>query len=254
MEEVERVQYRAALAVTGAWKGTSRTKLYNELGWESLSDRRILHRLLQIQKIITKNTPSYLRDKLPPVANPFSETPDLNLLEFHCRTKRFQMTFYPDAVTNWNNTIVHFQEMPTKAALKSHIDSLVKPKKRSTFGIYDPQGIRWLYMLRLGLSPLRNHKMRHNFADTPVDLCLCKTGIEDTEHFLFKCPFFASSRMALASTVILILIQQNLAHVGNSVETYLYGHVSLSEDDNRSILLATIKYIKGSHRFTSENA
>ena len=40
MNEIERVQYRAALAVTGTWKGSNRSKLYEELGWESLSDRR----------------------------------------------------------------------------------------------------------------------------------------------------------------------------------------------------------------------
>ena len=37
MEKLESVQYSAALAVTGAWKGTSRDKLYDELGWESLN-------------------------------------------------------------------------------------------------------------------------------------------------------------------------------------------------------------------------
>ena len=40
MEKVERIQYQAALAVTGTWQGSSRTNLYEELGWESLSDRR----------------------------------------------------------------------------------------------------------------------------------------------------------------------------------------------------------------------
>ena len=40
MEKVEAVQYSAALAVTGAWRGTSREKLYSELGWEALSDRK----------------------------------------------------------------------------------------------------------------------------------------------------------------------------------------------------------------------
>ena len=38
MEKVERIQYQAALAVTGAWQGSSRSKLYDELGWESLYD------------------------------------------------------------------------------------------------------------------------------------------------------------------------------------------------------------------------
>ena len=40
MEMAEKVQYQAALAVTGTWQGSSRSKLYEELGWESLSDRR----------------------------------------------------------------------------------------------------------------------------------------------------------------------------------------------------------------------
>ena len=39
-ETVERTQYQAALAITGAWQGSNRSKLYEELGWESLSDRR----------------------------------------------------------------------------------------------------------------------------------------------------------------------------------------------------------------------
>ena len=139
--------------------------------------------------------------------------------------------------------------MPSKSALKLDVESLIKPKRRSTFGIYDPKGIRTLYLLRLGLSPLRHHKKRHNFADTPVDLCLCKTGIENTEHFLFKCPFYASKSVVLASTVVQLLTQHNLPHLSNSVETYLYGHEELTEIENRNILLATIKYIKDSHRF-----
>ena len=36
MEKIESVQYSAALDVTGAWRGSSREKLYVELGWESL--------------------------------------------------------------------------------------------------------------------------------------------------------------------------------------------------------------------------
>ena len=35
MEKVEIIQYQAALAVTSTWKGSSRTNLYEELGWES---------------------------------------------------------------------------------------------------------------------------------------------------------------------------------------------------------------------------
>ena len=36
MEKVERIQYQSALAITGTFQGSSRTKLYEELGWGNL--------------------------------------------------------------------------------------------------------------------------------------------------------------------------------------------------------------------------
>ena len=60
MEKVERTQYKAALAITGTWQDTNRSKLYEELGWETLSDRRWCRRILQIHKIEKYKIPSYL--------------------------------------------------------------------------------------------------------------------------------------------------------------------------------------------------
>ena len=57
MNTLERTQYQAALAVSGAWKGTSRNKIYDELGWETLDERRIFRRLTQFYKIMTGLTP-----------------------------------------------------------------------------------------------------------------------------------------------------------------------------------------------------
>ena len=37
---IESIQYNAALAITGAIRGTSREKLYQELGFKSLQQRR----------------------------------------------------------------------------------------------------------------------------------------------------------------------------------------------------------------------
>ena len=48
---IERVQYNAALAITGAIKGTSQQKIYNELGFESLRFRRWFRRLFAFYKI-----------------------------------------------------------------------------------------------------------------------------------------------------------------------------------------------------------
>ena len=68
MEKLERVQYNAALTVTSTLRGTNRSKLYEELGWESLNDRRLSRRLIQLYKIHNNLTPGCLRDNhLPPV-------------------------------------------------------------------------------------------------------------------------------------------------------------------------------------------
>ena len=47
-EKLESVQYKAALAITGAIQGSSREKIYQELGLESLKNRRCYKRLLSV--------------------------------------------------------------------------------------------------------------------------------------------------------------------------------------------------------------
>ena len=62
MNTLERIQYHAALAITGAWKGSSLNKIYDELGWESLTDRRYCRRLFHFYKIQNNLTPQYMKD------------------------------------------------------------------------------------------------------------------------------------------------------------------------------------------------
>ena len=44
MNSLESVQYQAGLIITSCWQGTNRHKLYQELGWETLSQRRTFRR------------------------------------------------------------------------------------------------------------------------------------------------------------------------------------------------------------------
>ena len=64
-QAVEQTQYSAALAVTGAWRGTSRQRLYNELGWESLYDRRWYRRLCHFFVLKKQRSPQYLVTEIP---------------------------------------------------------------------------------------------------------------------------------------------------------------------------------------------
>ena len=164
-----------------------------------------------------------------------------NFQEIWCQTARYKNCFFSDATTSWNNMISNFQDIPTFTSLKSHLLSLICPKIKSTFGIHDTLGLRYLFQLRVNLSPLRSHKRRHNFSDKPSETCECNLGIEDIRHFLFECPFYAIQRVTLAVNAMDILQRKNLNHLGNQPELYLYGHPSLDLIDNRQILLSTIK-------------
>ena len=65
MEKVESVQYSAALGITGAWRGTSREKIYCDLGWESSYFRRWSRRLFMLYKIINNLMPDYISEPIP---------------------------------------------------------------------------------------------------------------------------------------------------------------------------------------------
>ena len=135
--------------------------------------------------------------------------------------------------------------------LKRHVISFFRPKPKSIFGLHDPLGLHYLFQLRMSLSPLRSHKRRFNFIDTPSDICHCNQGTEDTTHFISLCPTYATHRAAMIASVNEILLKKNLYHLGNQLQLYLYDHESINYSDNRKILLATIKYIKETRRFTT---
>ena len=57
---IESIQYKACIAITGAIQGTSRERLYRELGLESLSDRCWFRKLTFFYKIVKGLSPLYL--------------------------------------------------------------------------------------------------------------------------------------------------------------------------------------------------
>ena len=61
-QKIESIQYQAALEITSAIHGTSLTKLYNELGTESMKMRQWFRRLYCFFKIQSSGIPLYLND------------------------------------------------------------------------------------------------------------------------------------------------------------------------------------------------
>ena len=63
LESVQSVQYNAALAMTVVIRGANTEKLYQELGLESLQNRRKLRSLFY--KLYKDHTPPYLHNLIP---------------------------------------------------------------------------------------------------------------------------------------------------------------------------------------------
>lgn len=251
MDQIESIQYQAALAVTGTWRGTSLNKIYDELGWEPLTDRRWFRRLVQFFKIYNGYTPDYLQNCLPTHRTNLQCTRSINEFRvMRCRTTSHMNSFFPHSVKIWNDLAAEFKEVQSLSLFKSKIIKHIRPLKRTVYGIYDPIGVKRLFQLRVGLSPLGEHKKRHKFNDTPSGICRCKTQVETTEHFLLNCNLYSEMRRDMFLVVNPIL-ENNGLHLNNSgtISVLLYGHETLCEVDNTAILNATLMFIDKTARF-----
>ena len=59
-QNIESIQYDAALAISGAIRGTTKETIYQELGFESLQQRPWYRKLRCLLKIIKNRSPSHL--------------------------------------------------------------------------------------------------------------------------------------------------------------------------------------------------
>ena len=157
MNLVAQVQYKYALVVSGCWQRTSQVNIYNELGWESLSDRRWHRRLCLFYKICKHDTPQYLHNHLPPSREVTYRTRSSR--EFYppvTRTSRFTNSFYPYCISEWEKLNDEVRSLPTLDQFKSNLILYIRPSGRPMYGIHDIEGVKVLTKLRVE-SWLRSH-------------------------------------------------------------------------------------------------
>ena len=101
-QKLESYQCNAALAITGAIRGTSQTKIYKELGLESLKLRRYFRRLCKYFKIQQSGLPSYLLNLISQFNRIYNTGQSDKLESFYCRTDVFKNSFFPYVIDEWN--------------------------------------------------------------------------------------------------------------------------------------------------------
>ena len=100
---MESIQYNACLAITGAIRGTSREKIYQESGLESLQLRRWYRKLCLFSKVFKNEHPKYLFNLIPVRSTPYATRTVGNIPLIKTKHNFFKNYFFPSAIIEWNN-------------------------------------------------------------------------------------------------------------------------------------------------------
>ena len=153
--KLDSVQYSAALAVTRTWRGTSREKLYAELGCESLNLRRWSKRLTLFYKFMNDLTPAYTINPIPPLQQSQYSLRNQDVVwRIWAWTEKFQSAFYSHCLSEWNKLDPEIRTAPSVAVFKSKLQFKIRSRAKSVFGIHDPKGLSYITQLRVGWTEL----------------------------------------------------------------------------------------------------
>ena len=172
--------------------------------------------------------------------------------QIYARTDKYKSTFYPHCLAEWEHIDPETRNAPSLGVFKAKLNKIIRPTPKQVFGIHDPKGLATLTQLRVGLSALNFHKLRHNFNDTLNPMCPINDGVEDTEHFLLHCHSYHLQRNSLLSHVKATLLSCGLSNLSNEdlVSIILYGDERLPLKSNKAIIKATLEFIESSKRFS----
>lgn len=243
---LESVQIEAGRIITGLRRTSSRQNLYNELGWETLSDRRKKHKVTLMYKILNNYTPKYLYDMVEqclPVSHNYSLRNN-NL--FHIpitRTVAYYNSFLPSTVKLWNTLPNSLKSATSIAKFKQGVQNN-NPVDKIKSKLYN-HGQRNLNILHCQLrnisSNLNADLYNHNLVESSK--CLrCGYSYEDSFHFFFHCQFYNSQRNSLFRYM-------SDHDIPIDINILLHGYDCLSLTENISFFDQVHQFIKNSKRF-----
>ena len=131
--KIESIQYNACLAITGAIRGTSREKIYQELGLESLQLRRWYRKLCLFYKVFKNEHPKYLFNLIPVRRTPYATRTVGNIPFIKIKHNFFKNSFFPSAIIEWNNLDPNLRNSKSILVFKEKIFNFIRPSPNSFF-------------------------------------------------------------------------------------------------------------------------
>ena len=121
-QKTERIQYNAALAITGAIKGTYESRLYNELGLDSLKFRRWFRKLYTFYKVEATGVPQYLSGLIPQTNHLYNTFAAEDVKTFYSRIDAFKYPFFQyTIILEWNKPDWNTQQSKTMLSFRNSL-------------------------------------------------------------------------------------------------------------------------------------
>ena len=122
--KLESVQYKAALAITGAIQLISREKILIELGLELLKSRRWFRRLCCMFKTMKNQVPEYLNNLIPKSKQNFNSR-NIYIASCNYRTEYSKSSFFHASLEEWVHLDPSIRNSETINAFKNYCLSFV---------------------------------------------------------------------------------------------------------------------------------
>ena len=209
--------------------------------------RRWFRRLCVFFKIKTTKIPKYLYELILTESHIYNTRNNENVQTYYCRTDLFKYSFFPYTIVEWNKLDINLQNVKSFQIFRNLLLKIRRPIQNSIFNVHGPVGIKYLTRLRLGLSHLNEHKFRHNFKDCLNPLCSCSLEVETVIHYFLHCHYYNIICRTLLDTVNEIN-NKNLSDFSEQTLVNLLGNPSLTFEENKEIIKASIIFIHSSQR------
>lgn len=244
-DSLEKLQYEAARIVTGITRSSSINSLLKEIGWVSLSNRRKIQKLIIIYKEKQGKLPSYLHElfrQLVGANNTYGLRNMNNFITLARRTELYSKSFIPSSVASWNELDEDIQTSETINGFKNKLKLLFRPPIVPDYFLIGDRTLSIYHCrMRNKCSNLNADLHRNHLRESPV--CECSVEDEDAEQFIFKCQLYHQQRVHL--------FEATRRYHPLSVQTLLFGHESLTMEDNSCIFTEAHNYIKHTRRFNN---
>ena len=168
---------------------------------EPLQCRRWYRKLCLFYKTFRETKPVYLFNLIPSKNSNYNTRNTDKITTFHTKHKFLKKIFFPSTVIEWKKLDPNLQSAASLSVFKKNLLKFVRPSPNSVFNCHNCKGFKYFTRLRLGLSHLREHKLRHSFQYTLNSFCSCALDVETNMHFFLYCPYFTNQRRTLLSTV-----------------------------------------------------